>query len=117
MDEETRSAQNDRLAHRMNQILSAIVASAVLGVGGVMAYQNRDSFKVPDRNAAWAGFWTKKMSNGPTFPSGGMPEFKAPDWEKNGMLDSSSFAAQSFPVSPGQFSSTTGSSSSHGRHR
>lgn len=98
----------------MNQILSGVVACAVLGVGGLMAYQNRDSFKAPDRNAAWSGFWTKKLSKGPTFPTSGLPEFKAPDWEKNGMLDSSSLMSQQLQFSPGQFSNT-GSAPSHSR--
>jgi hypothetical protein len=116
MDEEIRSAQNDRFAHRMNQMLSGIVACAVLGVAGVAAYQNRDSLKVPDRNAAWSGFWTKKLSKGPTFPTSGLPEFKAPDWEKNGFIDSSNLMSQQFQFSPSQSSNTSSSSSSRRRH-
>jgi hypothetical protein len=79
MDDSTPSANSDRLVRRANQILSAVVACAVLGVGGVMAYQNRDALKVPDRNAAWAGFWTKKLSDNsriPKFDSPGPRPFK-----------------------------------------
>jgi hypothetical protein len=113
MDEDNRPAPNDRLIHRTNQILSGIVACAVLGVAGVMAYQNRDSLKVPDRNAAWSGFWTKKLSNTTAFPKANLPEFQAPDWENK--INPSTFVNPSLQFAPGQFSSAPVSTSSRRR--
>ncbi len=116
--EETGSAKSDRLAHRMNQILSGIVACAVLGVAGLMAYQNRDSFKAPDTKGAKGGFLgsllNKKFETATAFPPANFPEFKAPDWEKNTLIDPSKLVGPGNQFAPTQFHTTT-SSSSHRR--
>lgn len=113
-EQETGAASNDRLIHRMNQVLSGIVACAVLGVAGVMAYQNRDSIKAPNaKDGVFAGFMKKKFATATAFPQNNMPEFQAPDWEKNGLIDSSKLMNSSVQFAP-QFPTTT-SSSSHRR--
>lgn len=112
---ETGSAQNDRLIHRMNQILSGIVACAVLGVAGVMAYQNRDSIKAPAaKDGILAGLLKKKFATATAFPQSNLPEFQAPDWEKNTLIDPSRLMGSANQFGPAQFPSTT-SSSSHRR--
>jgi hypothetical protein len=112
---ETGSAQNDRLIHRMNQILSGIVACAVLGVAGVMAYQNRDSIKAPAaKDGVLAGFLKKKFATATAFPQANLPEFQAPDWEKNAFIDPNKTMGSANQFGPAQFPSTT-SSSSHRR--
>jgi hypothetical protein len=89
----------------VNQILSGVVACAVLGVGGVMAYQNRDAVKavkVPDRNAAWAGFWTKKLSNSSELPKFDGPEAPTTiDWDEVKFYDPSTTMASGWQFNPG----------------
>jgi hypothetical protein len=115
MDEDNRPAPNDRLIHRANQILTGIVACAVLGVAGVMAYQNRDSIKAPNaKDGVFAGFMKTKFATATAFPQNNLPEFQAPDWEKNGLIDSSKLMNSSVQFAPAQFPTTT-SSSSHRR--
>jgi hypothetical protein len=115
MDEDNRPAQNDRLLHRANQILSGIVACAVLGVAGVMAYQNRDSIKAPDaKDGDFAGLLKKKFATATAFPRADLPEFQAPDWETNMLIDPTKTMGSANQFGPAQFPSTT-SSSSHRR--
>lgn len=117
MVDSTPSAKNHQMVQRANQILSGIVASAVLGVGGVMAYQNRDAIKAPDRNAAWANFWQKKMPNKSGFPDFEAPEFKQTiDWEKNA-IDPSKFPGPGFQYNPAQCSNGGNTSASSNRRR
>jgi hypothetical protein len=117
MDEDVRSAQNARLIHRVNQIVSGVVACAVLGVGGLMAYQNRDSLKAPDAKAGWSGFFKKKFEAATAIHKVDLPEFQAPDWEKNGALDPSKLGIGQGIQFGGPIQLTnTPRSSSHRRH-
>jgi hypothetical protein len=78
-------AQSDRTLQRLNRVLSATIACAVLGVGGVMAYQNLDSFqsfKMPDRNALFSNFLKKKLPNPNDFKMDGPGYPQTPDWDK-----------------------------------
>ena len=111
MGDSTHSVQRDHVAQRANKILSGMIACAVLGVGGVMAYQNSDALQVPDRNSAWANIWTKKLSS-----KSGIPKFEAPDWEKNA-FDPSTLSSQGIQFNPAQFSTGRDSSSSVHRRR
>jgi hypothetical protein len=116
MDDNTPSTNSDRLVRRANQILSAVVASAVLGVGGVMAYQNRDAVKVPDRNAAWAGVWTKKLSDNSRIPKFNDPEAPTTiDWEKVKFYDPSKTTASGLQFNPGVSNGGNNSSMSNRR--
>jgi len=116
MDDSTPSTNNDRLVHRVNQILSGVVACAVLGVGGVMAYQNRDAVKVPDKNAAWAGFWTKKLSKSSELPKFDCPEAPTTiDWEKVKFYDPSTTMASGWQFNPGVSNGGDNSSRSNRR--
>lgn len=113
MDEENQSPKNDHLVHRMNQVLSGIVACAVLGVGGLMAYQNRESLKAPDAKDSFLGrFLNKKFATATAFPQTNLPEFKAPDWENYKPIDPSQLGiGQGIQLSSGQLSNTSHSSS------
>jgi hypothetical protein len=107
------SAHNDRVLHRMNQVLSGVVACAVLGVGGLIAYQNRDAIKTPSaKDGPFGSLLKKKFAAATAFPQNNLPEFKAPDWEKNSFVDPSAFAIQGFQYNPAQSLNTTSSSSS-----
>lgn len=84
-----------------------------------MAYQNRESLRVPDRNAAWAGFWKKKLSD-----KRGVPKFDDPalkptiDWDQN-VMDNSRLLSQGLQFNAADFSSggAHSSSSGHRRHK
>ncbi len=119
MADGTSAAQRDRKTQRANQILSGLVACVVLGVGGAMAYQNRDSFtKVPDRNAAWSGFWTKKLSKPQKLPQFELPESKPiVDWETTTMFDASKLNVQVMPLNQSQPSGGSRSSSAQSHRR
>ncbi len=69
---------NDDGLARLNQMLSGAVACVVLLVGGALAYQNKESLKLPDRKQAWAGFWKKKLEDKRGLPDFNSPEFKSP---------------------------------------
>src|SRR5579872_4414617 len=67
------AAQKENAAARLNQQMSVCVAVVVLGIGGLFAVQNSESFTLPDRNKIWSDFWTKKLSD-----KSGFPEMKSP---------------------------------------
>jgi hypothetical protein len=114
-NEENRSGQNDHLIHRLNQVFSGIVACAVLGVAGFMAYQNRDSLKPSDSKGGVLGsFLNKKFTTATTFSQSNLPEFQTPDWEKTTLIDPSKLMGNQF--GPTQFPTAT-NSSSRGRRR
>jgi hypothetical protein len=54
--------QQDQRTDRTNKIITAVVGCVLLGVAGFVALQNRDSFKLPDRNKMWADAWKKKIA-------------------------------------------------------
>jgi hypothetical protein len=68
------AAHKEDAAARLNQQMSVCVTVVVLGIGGLMAFQNRESFALPDRNKIWSDFWTKKLSD-----KSGFPEMKSPN--------------------------------------
>ena len=81
-----------------------------------MAYQNRDSIKAPDaKDGVLGGLLKKKFAAATAFQPTSLPEFQAPDWEKNTLIDPSKMMmGPANQFGPAQFPSTT-SSSSHRR--
>jgi hypothetical protein len=54
--------EQDQRTDRANTIVSMLVGSVLLGIGGVVLWQNSATLKVPDRNKLWADTWKKQLS-------------------------------------------------------
>lgn len=72
MSDANTPVKNDQTAAKLNQILSVVVGGLVLGVLGMIAYQNRSSVVLPDRNKLWGDFLTKRIAAN----KAAFPEFK-----------------------------------------
>jgi hypothetical protein len=115
VDHDSPSVQSDKTLQTINRLISAFVACGVLGFGGIMAWQNRDAFAVPDRNAAWSGFWTKNLSKS-QLPESSSLKFEL-GYDPDKMKIDPSLMENHVIQFNRDFSSGNGGSSFTGRHR